>query len=64
MNFEVVERNQTDMDTETEILYNKVKPYLDDGLSVYNAVLRVYGVRYINTNTSWFKRLKERVNNG
>lgn len=58
----IIERTQEDIQRETEELYAEIKPYLDDGLSVYKSVRIVKNKNSVNTNLAWYKRIVEYVN--
>ncbi|MBR2557450.1 MAG: hypothetical protein IKE95_03625 [Methanobrevibacter sp.] len=57
----VVERTSTDVDKETKELFEKCKPYLDEGKGFYEACRIVRNIPETSSfgNRSWYKRFRE-----
>ena len=55
----IIERNSQDYQAETKELFNKVKPFLDNGYSYNKAVKVIKNIESLNTKASWFKDLVE-----
>lgn len=45
MNFKVISQSTKEREQETIDLFNKVKPYLDDGCSYRLAIMKVLGLK-------------------
>ena len=57
MNFKVISQSTKEREQETIDLFNKAKPYLDDGCSYRLAILKVLGKEPSNSfgGASWYK---------
>ena len=57
MNFKVISQSTKEREQETIDLFNKTKPYLDDGCSYRLALQKVLGKKPTCSfsNTSWYK---------
>lgn len=61
MNFKVISQSTKERKQETINLFNKAKPYLDDGFSYRSALQKVLGKKPTCSfsNTSWYKEFVE-----
>ena len=61
MNFKVICQSTKEREQETIDLFNKAKPYLDDGFSYRSAVIKALGLNPINShgNAKWYKDFVE-----
>ena len=61
MNFKVISQSTKEREQETIDLFNKAKPYLDDGCSYRLAIMKVLGLKpnYIFSNRGWYKDFME-----
>ena len=57
MSFKVISQSTKEREQETIDLFNKVKPYLDDGFSYRLAIMKVLGKKPSNSfgGASWYK---------
>ena len=57
MNFKVISQSTKEREQETIDLFNKAKPYLDDGFSYRLALIKVLRLKptYCFSHTSWYK---------
>ena len=53
----IIERTDKDLENETRELFEKIKPYLDDGVSFTKALINVGKGR--NTRSRWYKDIRE-----
>lgn len=53
----IIERTDKDLENETRELFEKIKPYLDDGVSFTRALINVGKGR--NTRSRWYKDIRE-----
>ena len=61
MNFKVMSQSTKEREQETIDLFNKAKPYLDDGFSYRSALRKVLGKKptYSFGSASWYKEFVE-----
>ena len=61
MNFKVICQSTKEREQETIDLFNKAKPYLDDGCSYRLAIMKVLGKKPNNSfgSASWYKEFIE-----
>ena len=61
MNFKVISQSTKEREQETIDLFNKAKPYLDDGCSYRSALQKVLGKKPNNSfgSASWYKEFIE-----
>ena len=61
MNFKVICQSTKEREQETIDLFNKAKPYLDDGFSYRSALQKVLGKKPNNSfgSASWYKEFIE-----
>ena len=61
MNFKVISQSTKEREQETIDLFNKTKPYLDDGFSYRSALQKVLGKKPTCSfsNTSWYKEFMD-----
>ena len=61
MNFKVISQSTKEREQETIDLFNKAKPYLDDGFSYRSALQKVLGKKqtYSFGNARWYKEFVE-----
>lgn len=57
MNFKVISQSTKEREQETIDLFNKAKPYLDDGCSYRSAVIKALGLNpnYYHSNAKWYR---------
>lgn len=55
----VIERSDKDMDNETIQLFQQIKPLIDNGYSICNAVKTVKGINSVNTHLGWYQRVRQ-----
>ena len=57
MNFKVISQSTKEREQETIDLFNKAKPYLDDGCSYRSAVIKALGLKpnYFHSNAKWYR---------
>ena len=57
MNFKVISQSTKEREQEIIDLFNKAKPYLDDGCSYRSAIMKVLGKKPSNSfgSASWYK---------
>ena len=59
MSIRVIEQSTSDRRAETQRLFHKVKPYLDQGYGLWSATLKATG-RYVhNSRNGWYRELIE-----
>ena len=61
MSFKVISQSTKEREQETIDLFNKAKPYLDDGCSYRLAIMKVLGKEPSNSfgGASWYKEFME-----
>ena len=64
MSFKVISQSTKEREQETIDLFNKAKPYLDDGFSYRSALQKVLGKKPTCSfsDTSWYKEFVEYAN--
>lgn len=57
MDFKVICQSTKEREQETIDLFNKAKPYLDDGFSYRSAVIKALGLNqnYFHSNAKWYR---------
>lgn len=57
MNFKVISQSTKEREQETIDLFNKAKPYLDDGFSYRSSLIKALGLKpnYFHSNAKWYR---------
>ena len=61
MNFKVISQSTKEREQETIDLFNKAKPYLDDGCSYRSAIIKALGLspNHHRSNAKWYRDFME-----
>ena len=57
MTITVISQTTAERKAETRETYNKCRPYLDQGYSLFKAAWKVTGIQPTNTKNGWYKDL-------